>query len=330
MRDTKPLLMVSNFPALTRESLEILQVNLGYTCNLSCTHCHVNAGPKRTEQMDKTNIDLVIDILKQHTVTTLDLTGGAPELMPHFRYLVKAARELGVTVIDRCNLTILNEPGQEDLAQFLADYKVEVVASLPCYSEENVDSQRGKGVFESSIEGLKKLNALGYGKDDPTLPLNLVYNPGGAFLPPGQVELEADYKKQLGAEHDIEFNSLFTITNMPISRFGAVLLAQGEFYDYMNLLKDSYSHANLAGVMCLNTVSVDWMGNLYDCDFNQMLEIPLSGGHSNDNSNDKGAKSDYHLTDLLTSNLKGFPIRVAEHCYGCTAGQGSSCGGAMD
>jgi radical SAM/Cys-rich protein len=330
MRDTKPLLMVSNFPALTRESLEILQVNLGYTCNLSCTHCHVNAGPKRTEQMDKTNIDLVIDILKQHTVTTLDLTGGAPELMPHFRYLVKAARELGVTVIDRCNLTILNEPGQEDLAQFLADYKVEVVASLPCYSEENVDSQRGKGVFESSIEGLKKLNALGYGKDDPTLPLNLVYNPGGAFLPPGQVELEADYKKQLGAEHDIEFNSLFTITNMPISRFGAVLLAQGEFYDYMNLLKDSYSHANLAGVMCLNTVSVDWMGNLYDCDFNQMLEIPLSGGHSNGNSNDKGAKSDYHLTDLLTSNLKGFPIRVAEHCYGCTAGQGSSCGGAMD
>jgi radical SAM/Cys-rich protein len=326
MRDTKPLLMVSNFPALTRGSLEILQVNLGYTCNLSCTHCHVNAGPKRTEQMDKTNIDLVIDILKQHTVKTLDLTGGAPELMPHFRYLVKAARELGVTVIDRCNLTILNEPGQEDLAQFLADYKVEVVASLPCYSEENVDSQRGKGVFESSIEGLKKLNALGYGKDDPTLPLNLVYNPGGAFLPPGQVELEADYKKQLGAEHDIEFNSLFTITNMPISRFGAVLLAQGEFYDYMNLLKDSYSHANLAGVMCLNTVSVDWMGNLYDCDFNQMLEIPLSGGHIND----RGAKSDYHLTDLLTSNLKGFPIKVAEHCYGCTAGQGSSCGGAID
>jgi radical SAM/Cys-rich protein len=332
MRDTKPLLMVSNFPALTRESLEILQVNLGYTCNLSCTHCHVNAGPKRTEQMDKTNIDLVIDILKQHTVKTLDLTGGAPELMPHFRYLVKAARELGVTVIDRCNLTILNEPGQEDLAQFLADYKVEVVASLPCYSEENVDSQRGKGVFESSIEGLKKLNALGYGKDDPTLPLNLVYNPGGAFLPPGQVELEADYKKQLGAEHDIEFNSLFTITNMPISRFGAVLLAQGEFYDYMNLLKDSYSHANLAGVMCLNTVSVDWMGNLYDCDFNQMLEIPLSGGHSTSKGigNDKGATSDYHLTDLLTSDLKGFPIRVAEHCYGGTAGQGSSCGGAID
>jgi radical SAM/Cys-rich protein len=328
MRDTKPLLMVSNFPALTRASLEILQVNLGYTCNLSCTHCHVNAGPKRTEQMDKTNIDLVIDILKQHTVKTLDLTGGAPELMPHFRYLVKAARELGVTVIDRCNLTILNEPGQEDLAQFLADYKVEVVASLPCYSEENVDSQRGKGVFESSIEGLQKLNALGYGKDDSTLPLNLVYNPGGAFLPPGQVELEAAYKDKLGAEHNIEFNNLFTITNMPISRFGAVLLAQGEFYDYMNLLKDSYSPANLAGVMCLNTVSVGWEGNLYDCDFNQMLEIPLAGNHGANNV--EGAKSSYHLRDLLSSDLNGFPIAVADHCYGCTAGQGSSCGGAID
>jgi radical SAM/Cys-rich protein len=332
MRDTKPLLMVSNFPALTRSKLEILQVNLGYTCNLSCTHCHVNAGPKRTEQMDKTNIDLVIDILKQHKVQTLDLTGGAPELMPHFRYLVKAARELGVTVIDRCNLTILNEPGQEDLAQFLADNQVEVVASLPCYSEDNVDAQRGKGVFESSIEGLQKLNALGYGQSDslsekPDLPLNLVYNPGGAFLPPGQVELEAAYKEKLAAAHGIQFNSLFTITNMPISRFGAVLLAQGEFNEYMNLLKDSYSPANLAGVMCLNTVSVDWQGNLYDCDFNQMLEMPLSGAMS---ANEVTTEPSYHLTDLLNSDLNGFPIKVADHCYGCTAGQGSSCGGAID
>jgi len=285
----------------------------------------VNAGPKRTEQMNKENIDLVIDILKQHKVQTLDLTGGAPELMPHFRYLVKAARDLGVTVIDRCNLTILNEPGQEDLAQFLADYKVEVVASLPCYSEENVDSQRGKGVFESSIEGLQKLNALGYGKDDSTLPLNLVYNPGGAFLPPGQVELEAAYKEKLGAEHNIQFNNLFTITNMPISRFGAVLLAQGEFYDYMNLLKDSYSPMNLAGVMCLNTVSVGWQGNLYDCDFNQMLEMPLSQKMS---AHEDGKV--LHLSDLLNSDLNGLPIKVADHCYGCTAGQGSSCGGALD
>jgi radical SAM/Cys-rich protein len=333
MRDTKPLLMVSNFPALTRSKLEILQVNLGYTCNLSCTHCHVNAGPKRTEQMDKANIDLVIEVLKQHKVQTLDLTGGAPELMPHFRYLVKAARDLGVTVIDRCNLTILNESGQEDLAQFLADNQVEVVASLPCYSEENVDSQRGKGVFESSIEGLQKLNALGYGveengKDNSSLPLNLVYNPGGAFLPPGQVELEAAYKEKLGAEHNIQFNNLFTITNMPISRFGAVLLAQGEFNEYMNLLKDSYSPANLAGVMCLNTVSIGWQGDLYDCDFNQMLEMPLTG---NANANEaSGTASGYHLRDLLDSDLQGLPIKVADHCYGCTAGQGSSCGGALE
>ena len=330
MRDTKPLLMVSNFPALTRSKLEVLQVNLGYTCNLSCTHCHVNAGPKRTEQMDRANIDLVIDILQQHKVQTLDLTGGAPELMPHFRYLVKAARALGVTVIDRCNLTILNELGQEDLAQFLADNQVEVVASLPCYSEQNVDAQRGKGVFESSIEGLQKLNALGYGKEcygieGSNLSLNLVYNPGGAFLPPGQVELEASYKEKLGAEHGIQFNQLFTITNMPISRFGAVLLAQGEFYEYMNLLKDSYSPANLAGVMCLNTVSVDWQGYLYDCDFNQMLEMPISA-----KAEVVSQQKTLHLRDLLNTDLSGLPIKVADHCYGCTAGQGSSCGGAID
>jgi len=264
-------------------------------------------------------------------VQTLDLTGGAPELMPHFRYLVKAARELGVTVIDRCNLTILNEPGQEDLAQFLVDHQVEVVASLPCYSEDNVDAQRGKGVFESSIEGLKKLNQLGYGLPESNLSLNLVYNPGGAFLPPGQVELEAAYKEKLSAEHAISFNSLFTITNMPISRFGAVLLAQGEFNEYMNLLKDSYSPANLAGVMCLNTVSVDWQGNLYDCDFNQMLEMPLSGALStNEVTIDSTTEPRYHLTDLLDSDLNGLPIKVADHCYGCTAGQGSSCGGALD
>ena len=207
-----------------------------------------------------------------------------------------------------------------------------MVASLPCYSEQNVDAQRGKGVFESSIEGLQKLNALGYGKEGygiegSHLPLNLVYNPGGAFLPPGQVELEADYKEQLGAEYNIQFNNLFTITNMPISRFGAVLLAQGEFYDYMNLLKDSYSPENLTGVMCLNTVSVDWQGHLYDCDFNQMLEMPLSSGIQ---SKEAEKEKTYHLRDLLVSDFNGFPISVADHCYGCTAGQGSSCGGAID
>ena len=270
MRDTKPLLMVSDFPAIQRNKLQILQVNLGYTCNLSCTHCHVNAGPQRTEQMDKANIDLIIDILAQHKIETLDLTGGAPELNPHFLYLVEQARALDVHVIDRCNLTILQEPEQEDLAQFLADQQVEVVASLPCYSQENVDAQRGKGVFDSSIEGLLKLNKLGFGIEGSGLNLNLVYNPGGAFLPPGQVELQAAYKEKLAADFGIEFNNLFTITNMPISRFGAVLLAKGEFNEYMNLLKDSYSPANLDGVMCKSTVSVDWQGNLYDCDFNQM------------------------------------------------------------
>lgn len=329
MRDTKPLLMVSDFPPIKRSNLETLQVNLGYTCNLSCTHCHVNAGPKRTEQMDKAHIDMVVEILRQHKVKTLDLTGGAPEMMPHFRELVITARELGVTVIDRCNLTILQEPGQEDLAEFLAANKVDVVASLPCYSEQNVDAQRGKGVFESSIEGLKKLNAMGYGVEGSGLDLNLVYNPGGAFLPPGQVELEAAYKEKLAAEHGIQFNSLFTITNMPISRFGAVLLAQGEFYDYMNLLKDSYSPDNLKGVMCRTTVSVDWQGNLYDCDFNQMLEMPLTNG-GQVKVEDSGKVTGLHLEDLLNSDLNGLPIQVADHCYGCTAGQGSSCGGALD
>ena len=333
MRDTKPLLLVSDFPALKRTTLQTLQVNLGYTCNLSCTHCHVNAGPKRTEQMNKANIDLIVEILAQHKVQTLDLTGGAPEMMPHFRELVIKARELGVHVIDRCNLTILQEPGQEDLAQFLADQKVEVVASLPCYSEENVDAQRGKGVFESSIEGLLKLNKLGFGIEGSELMLNLVYNPGGAFLPPGQVELEAAYKEKLAAEHGISFNGLFTITNMPISRFGAVLLAKGEFNEYMNLLKDSYSADNLAGVMCRTTVSVDWQGNLYDCDFNQMLEMPLKGNLGRQGSEQASKKRHddvYHLRDLLQSDLKGLPIVVADHCYGCTAGQGSSCGGALE
>lgn len=322
MRDTKPLLMVSDFPAIQRNKLQILQVNLGYTCNLSCTHCHVNAGPQRTEQMDKANIDLIIQILAQHKIETLDLTGGAPELNPHFRYLVEQARALNVHVIDRCNLTILQEPGQEDLAQFLADNKVEVVASLPCYSQENVDAQRGKGVFDSSIEGLLKLNKLGFGIEGSGLNLNLVYNPGGAFLPPGQVELQAAYKDKLAADFGIEFNNLFTITNMPISRFGAVLLAKGEFNEYMNLLKDSYSPANLDGVMCKNTVSVDWQGNLYDCDFNQMLEMPLK--------TDAEHESAYTLHDLLASDLNGKSIVVADHCYGCTAGQGSSCGGALE
>ena len=339
MKDTKPLLIdvQTDFPDISRNSLDILQVNLGYICNLSCVHCHVNAGPKRTEQMDQNTVDLVLDVLKKQGAHTLDLTGGAPELNKHFRYLVKEARSLGVKVIDRCNLTILNEPGQEGLAEFLANNEVDVCASLPCYSDQRVDAQRGKGTFESSIIGLKSLNELGYGIDGSGLTLDLVYNPQGPHLPPPQEALELDYKVELEKNHGIVFNRLLTITNMPIQRFGAVLLSQGHFHDYISLLKDSYSADNLAGLMCRNTVSVDWQGYLYDCDFNQMLSIDLG---SNLNKavapaalvDDSSRKNNFrpHLSDLKNTSLNGKAIAIAEHCFACTAGQGSSCGGALE
>ena len=322
MLDTKPLLYKSttDFPPVSRAPLEILQVNLGYLCNLSCTHCHVNAGPKRTELMDAATVDTVLEVLTKLGVTTLDLTGGAPEMNPEFRRLVIAARALGVTVIDRCNLTILNEPGYEDLAAFLAQQGVKVVASLPCYSQANVDGQRGKGVFESSISGLKKLNALGYGDSGSGLELDLVYNPGGAFLPPAQAGLEVDYKRELNDRFGIKFNNLLTLTNMPISRFGSMLISKGQFNNYMQLLRDNYAEHNLDNVMCRSTVSVDWQGRLFDCDFNQMLELPLE-------------HKDFatpHISDLLAMDFKHNPIVVADHCFGCTAGQGSSCGGALE
>jgi len=319
MLDTKPLLLAREFPALKRANLEILQVNLGYLCNLSCTHCHVNAGPRRTELMDKQTIDLVLEVIKKRNVKTLDLTGGAPEMNPHFRYLVSEARKLNCEVIDRCNITILAEPGYEDLAQFLADEKVQVVASLPCYTQDNVDAQRGKGVFDSSIQGLLKLNELGFGIDGTDLELHLVYNPGGAFLPPAQVQLQQDYKQRLKEDWGIEFNELFTITNMPISRFGSMLVSKGQFTDYMQLLIDNYQASNLKTVMCRTTVSVDYLGNLYDCDFNQMLEMPVKNS----------AQENRHISDLLVDDLAGDKIEVAGHCFGCTAGQGSSCGGAL-
>ena len=318
MLDTKPLLIAREFPPLKRADLQVLQVNLGYLCNLSCTHCHVNAGPKRTELMDKATIDTVLEVIRRRNVQTLDLTGGAPEMNPHFRYLVSAARKLGVEVIDRCNLTILNEPGFEDLAQFLANEKVSVAASLPCYTQDNVDKQRGKGVFNGSIEGLFKLNKLGYGKPDTELSLDLVYNPGGASLPPVQASLQQDYKKRLMDDWGIEFNELHTITNMPISRFGSMLISKGEFHEYMQLLIDNYQPQNLKTVMCRTTVSVDYQGNLYDCDFNQMLEMHIEKD-----------QQPRHISDLLESDLKGDDIVVAGHCFGCTAGQGSSCGGAL-
>ncbi|MBB6523507.1 arsenosugar biosynthesis radical SAM (seleno)protein ArsS [Pseudoteredinibacter isoporae] len=324
MKDSRELLLPSDFPAIRRAELNTLQLNLGYLCNLSCTHCHVNAGPKRTELMSTETIDLVIELLEKGEIQCLDLTGGAPEMNPEFRRLVRAARALEVTVIDRCNLTILLEPGYEDLAEFLAEQKVEVCASLPCYSEQNVDAQRGKGVFEESIEALQKLNQLGYGNG---LPLSLVYNPGGAFLPPPQGDLERDYKRELKEQYGIVFDHLLTITNMPISRFGAVLHAKGEFQNYLQLLKDNFSQDNLAGVMCRQLVSVDWQGNLYDCDFNQMLEMPIHASRKQDAL--IASDQPMHIRDLLGLSLQHIPIKVAEHCYGCTAGQGSSCSGAL-
>lgn len=317
MQDSRALLVRSgtDFPALRRRRTSILQVNLGYLCNLSCVHCHVNAGPTRVEMMNAEVVEQVIEVLGQGHIEVLDLTGGAPEMNPHFRHLVRAARALGVTVIDRCNLTILLEPGYEDLAGFLASHGVQVVASLPCYSEENVAKQRGKGVFPDSIEAIRRLNALGYGDQ---LPLDLVYNPVGAHLPPPQAALEADYKRELGERFGIRFNRLLTLTNMPISRFGAVLLAHQQFNDYMRLLRDHHNEANLEAVMCRHTLSVDYRGYLYDCDFNQMLDLPQ--GHDSRRP---------HLRELLEGDKEDEVIYVADHCFGCTAGAGSSCGGAL-
>lgn len=328
MQDTRPILLAStDFPAIARDRLSTLQVNLGYLCNLSCAHCHVNAGPTRTEQMDAATADLVIETLGLRGIATLDLTGGAPEMNANFRRIVTAARSMDVEVIDRCNLTILLQPGYEDLAEFLAEQQVTVTASLPCYSADNVEKQRGKGVYQQSIEALQQLNQLGYGTD-PALQLNLVYNPVGPQLPPAQEGLEQDYKRELKAAHGIVFNQLFTITNMPISRFGAVLMAQNQFDQYLDLLKANYSSANLDTVMCRELISVDWQGYLYDCDFNQMLNIPLRDAIPlNEVPPTEGKR---HLRDLLQREFNGNAIRVADHCYGCTAGQGSSCGGALE
>jgi radical SAM/Cys-rich protein len=319
MRDTWPLLAKIEFPPLARRRIDTLQVNVGYRCNQSCVHCHVGASPQRSEEMAGETVDLVVAVLAHRHISTLDITGGAPELNPHFRRLVRVARDLGVRVMDRCNLTILEVAGQEDLADFLKLEQVEIVASLPCYLADNVDRQRGKGVFESSIRGLRRLNALGYGRDGTGLILNLVYNPQGPSLPPPQEALEADYRRELGDKFGVVFNRLFTLANMPIQRFGSTLISKGEFDRYMGLLRQAHRDDNLDGVMCRDLVSVDWRGYLYDCDFNQMLDLPLTGAD--------GARR--RLEDLLTDGLDHNPIQVAGHCYGCTAGQGSSCGGAL-
>ncbi|TAN52281.1 MAG: radical SAM/Cys-rich domain protein [Methylococcaceae bacterium] len=313
-----PLLQPSDFPSIIREQLETVQVNLGYRCNQSCLHCHVGAGPTRRESMERDTVEQVLDFLRRSTAATLDLTGGAPEMNAHFRYLVQTARERGVTVIDRCNLTILEEPGYQDLADFLAAQHVEVVASLPCYLEDNVDSQRGNGVFQASLRALHKLNDLGYGLEGSGLLLTLVYNPPGPVLPPSQVELEAAYRRELAARYGIVFNRLYALTNMPIQRFGSTLISRGEFHAYLDRLRAAHRGENLARVMCRSLISVDWQGRVHDCDFNQMLGLPLGGG-----------KAAPCIGELEPERLTGAPIAVADHCHGCTAGNGSSCGGAL-
>jgi radical SAM/Cys-rich protein len=317
MRDLLPLLDAIPFPGFRRGKLDTLQINVGYRCNQSCFHCHVNAGPNRSEEMPAHVADTVLEFIEGRRIKVLDITGGAPELNPHFRRMVTAACALGVHVMDRCNLTILQQPGQEDLADFLAAQRVEVVASMPCYLQDNVERQRGKGVFAGSIRGLKTLNARGYGRD-PELVLNLVYNPQGPSLPPAQGSLEADYKGVLGKQYGIVFNKLFVLANMPIQRFGSMLVSKGEFDDYLQLLQDAHLDANLDTVMCRNMISVDWRGFVYDCDFNQMLGLPLMRGRRR-----------LRLADLIDQDIEGQRVRVAGHCYGCTAGQGSSCVGAL-
>ncbi len=319
MHATLPLLVRSSFPAIRRRALETVQVNVGYVCNQTCLHCHVNAGPTRTESMSRETADQVLAFLRASGATILDVTGGAPELNPQFRRLVRGARELGAKVIDRCNLTILFEPGHEDLAEFLAAERVEIVASLPCYTEELVDRQRGKGVYEKSVRAIRRLNELGYGREGTGLALHLVYNPQGPSLPPGQEKLEADYKRVLGEHFGIVFNRLFTLANMPIQRFGSTLVTKGQFNGYMELLRGAHRTENLETVMCRTMVSVDWQGYLYDCDFNQMLGLPLV----------QPGRARAHLADVMGRDLEGNPIVVRDHCYGCTAGQGSSCGGAL-
>jgi len=320
MQATLPLLRETDFPAIKRGRIDTLQVNLGYLCNQTCVHCHVDAGPRRTEIMSKDTVQIVLDYLAAHEISTLDLTGGAPEMNPHFRFLIEQARAMGVRIIDRCNLTILEEDGYEGMAEFLAEHGVEVVASLPCYLSDNVDAQRGNGVFDQSIRALQHLNALGYGIEGSGLTLTLVYNPQGASLPPPQVELEAAYKRELEQRFNIVFNQLFTITNMPIKRFGSTLISQGKFASYMQLLKEAYSEENLAGLMCKSLISVDWQGYVYDCDFNQMLNLAIKDEHDQPT----------HLSDLMQQDITGGSIVVMDHCYGCTAGQGSSCGGALE
>ena len=307
-----------NFPQIKRGILETLQINIGYKCNQACSHCHVDAGPNRTEMMSDEIIQLIPKVIKANNIKLLDITGGAPELHPKFKELVKEVRSLNVEVMDRCNLTIITEPGYENLPSFLASNKVQITASLPCYLQENVDKQRGKGTFEKSILALKQLNSFGYGKENKDLILNLVYNPSVPQLPPPQKELEETYRIELKERYGIFFTNLFVLANMPINRYEKYLKIIGKLEEYNKLLKDNHNPGNLNSVMCRTTLSVDWKGYLYDCDFNQQLGMRRDGDIK-------------HLDDLLIPlvSLKNNPISIGNHCFGCTAGAGSSCGGEL-
>jgi radical SAM/Cys-rich protein len=302
--------------ALRRANTEILQINTGKLCNLTCSHCHVNAGPARKEIITRTTLDRILDWLAPTPIPTVDLTGGAPEMIPDFKYLITSLRAQRRRIIDRCNLTILNEPGYEDMAAFLAENHVEIVASMPCYTPDNVNAQRGDGVFDGSITGLKKLNALGYGTH-PDLPLDLVYNPLGASLPGPQAELEADYKRELASHFGITFRHLYTITNMPIARFASWLRHNGKYVEYMDTLRQAFNPTTVDALMCRNTLNIGWQGEVYDCDFNQQLGLQWR------------EPKPVYLWDVDPGTLENRDIQVGDHCYGCTAGSGSSCGGAL-
>jgi radical SAM/Cys-rich protein len=297
--------------------ISVFQINVGKLCNQTCRHCHVDAGPDRREIISRETAELCIKVLAQTDIPTVDITGGAPELNPHFRWLVEEARALGRHVMDRCNLSVLLLPAQADLAEFLARHEVEIVASLPYYRASQTDAQRGAGVFEKSIEALRMLNDLGYGREGSGLTLNLVYNPTGAFLPPKQQSIEAQFRRELAGRHDVVFDRLYTITNMPISRFLEFLIDSGNYDAYMERLCNAFNPAAAAGVMCRHTLSVGWDGTLYDCDFNQMLDLPINHG------------APRHLRDFDIDRLRSRQIVTGNHCYGCTAGSGSSCGGAV-
>ena len=306
---------------LRRARPRALQINVGKLCNLTCVHCHVNAGPNRKEIMRRETIDRILAWQAEARLPVVDVTGGAPEMIPDFRYFIARLREMDAeaTIIDRCNLTILLQPGHEELAEFLAARRVEIVASMPCYSAENVNAQRGEGVFDASITALQRLNAIGYGLE-PRLPLHLVFNPNGAKLPPPQAELEADYKRELRTHFGIEFNKLYTITNLPVSRFASWLRHNGKLEQYMGLLIEAFNPATVEGLMCRDTINVSWLGEVFDCDFNQMLKLPMGGAQP----------ATRYLWDIDPSTSEGEPIATGDHCFGCTAGAGSSCGGAIE